>query len=131
MDPAVLRAHGVAVTDVTPASVAGLELVVRPRVNLHRSPTGTVFGSIAQLSDGDVAKLYAGLQSTFGLTYLPTTVTATTRRGDRREVVCYIATARDPSPADPRYVAELASCVRKLDHPEWYARHIESFMPAA
>lgn len=127
MDPTVLRVHQVSATDVTPASVQGFELVIEPRVNLRAVEASSVFGSIVSVTHAELERLYGGLKETFGLTYLPYAVLATTTSGEVRPALCYVAQHMEPGPADPGYVTELANCVRALGHPEWYALHVESF----
>ena len=129
MHPEVLAAQQVRARAVTPASVAGFRLTIGPRVNLARVSSGIVYGSIAEVEHPDLARLYAGLQADYGLTYLPEAVLATMRDGISRPALCYIARAMSPKPPDPDYVRELAACVRRLGHPESYAQHVESFLP--
>ena len=72
---------------------------------------------------------YRNLDDQFGLKYLPEAVIAESLDGTFRPVLCYIAPEMDDSAPSPEYVKQLASCVRELGLPEWYAAYVESFAP--
>lgn len=126
----VLAKHGVTAGPVIPARVTGFELSIRPRVNLIRKSDAWAFGSVVAVSHEDLNVLYGDLAERLGLTYRPETVVAITETGALLPALCYIAPAMSAAAADPSYVAQLADCVRSLGHPEWYARHVESFSSA-
>jgi len=126
----VVAEHGVTVGPVIPARVAGFELTIRPRVNLVRKADAWVFGSVVAVAHADLDALYGDLAERFELTYRPEAVVAITETGALLPALCYIAPAMSAAAPDPSYVAELAECVRSLGHPEWYARHVESFRSA-
>ena len=129
MDPTVLAEYGV-ITDVTvPAKVSGFELRIQPRVNLVPCEEACVYGTVSSVTHDDLEKIYSNLERNFGLKYLPEAVLAELLQAvpQFEPALCYIASHMTPGPASPDYVKELAECVRALNFPESYAKHIESF----
>jgi len=129
MDPAVLTAQGVSSTEVIPARLSGYELHIRPRANLIPADRSVVYGSIARLTNDEIAKLYQDLEVRFGLKYLPEAVLAETLDGALRPALCYIAPHMDDSPPDRQYLKQMVEAVRAIGLPDWYASHVESFSP--
>ena len=127
MDRKVLAEHGINSPEVVPARLSGYELSIRPRVNLTRLDRSCVYGSIAAATHDEIGKLYADLEKTFALKYLPEAVLAETLDGALLPALCYVASHMEPSAPDPDYVKQLAECVRGLGLPEWYAVYVESF----
>ncbi|HEX8068789.1 MAG TPA: gamma-glutamylcyclotransferase family protein [Pyrinomonadaceae bacterium] len=124
----VLEAEfGVTPAEVVPARVAGFELRVRARANLVRAERACVYGALAAITHDEIARLYASIEETFGLKYLPEPVLAETLDGAYRPALCYVVPHMEDAPAEPGYVKQLAGCVRALGLPEWYAAHVESF----
>jgi len=128
MSRAVLAGHGIDVPTVVPAKLSGYQLTVRQRANLVHDDRSCTYGSIAALTHEQISTLYQNLDDQFGLKYLPEAVIAESLDGAFIPVLCYIAPEMDES-ASPEYVKQLASCVRELGLPEWYAAHVESFAP--
>src|SRR5580692_6726888 len=127
MDTEVMKDFGVTVTDVYPAKLLGFDIVIRPRPNLVRSDRAVVFGSLIAVTHDDLTTIYSGLERNFGIKYLPEAVLATTRDGFVLSALCYIVPQLPDSAPDASFVEQLAQCVRKMGHPEWYAAHVESF----
>jgi hypothetical protein len=126
MNPAVMKDFGVTAAAVSPAKLAGFELIIRPRPNLVRSERNSVFGSLMLVTHADLATIYSGLEQRFGLKYLPESVLAATLDGALRPALCYVAHHMADAPADPAFVNQLAQCVRTMGLPDWYASHVES-----
>ena len=126
MNPVVMKDFGVIPTEVLPAKVYGFDITVRPRPTLLRSDRSSVFGSISSVTHDDLSTIYSGLEKNFGLIYRPDAVLAVTLDGAMRPVVCYIAENMIASAPDPKFLQQLAQCVRTMGHPEWYATHIEA-----
>ena len=125
MNPAVMKDFGVIPTEVAPAKVYGFDITVRPRPTLVRSDRSSVFGCISSVTHEDLTTIYSGLEKNFGLIYRPNAVLAVTLDGAMRPAVCYIAENMTASAPDPKFLQQLAQCVRTMGHPEWYAAHIE------
>lgn len=113
--------------EIAPARLAGFALTIRPRVNLRRDDRASVYGALVLLTHDDLAKIYLTLEEDFGLKYLPEPVLAEAESSTLRLALCYIAPEMNDAPPEREYVKQLAQCVRELNHPEWYAAHIESF----
>jgi hypothetical protein len=126
MNPVVMRDFGVIPTDVLPAKVYGFDITVRPRPTLVRSDRSTVFGSISSVTHEDLTTIYSGLEKTFGVVYRPEAVLAVTLDGAMRPVICFITENMTEAAPDPKFLRQLAQCVRTMGHPEWYATHIET-----
>ena len=128
MHPGVLRDEfGVVPAEVAPARLAGFELRLRPRANLLRAERSYAYGALAAITHEEIAALYARIEESFGIRYLPEPVLAEALDGTYRPALCYIAPYMDDAPAAQGYVKQLAGCVRALGLPEWYAGHVESF----
>jgi hypothetical protein len=127
MNPAVMKDFGVTATDMSPAKLTGFDLVIRPRPNLIRSERAVVFGSLMEVTHGDLSSIYSGLEKNFGIKYVPEAVLATTRNGLFRPALCYTVPHMRDSAPEPEFVKQLSQCVRTMGHPDWYAAHVESF----
>jgi hypothetical protein len=126
MDPAAMKDFGVTPNQVVPARLGGFDISIRPRPNLGRSDTASVFGSLITLTHADLTTIYSGLAKNFGLIYLPEAVLASTLDGALRPALCYIAPVMLDAAPDPTFVEQLAQCIRTMGLPEWYAAHVES-----
>jgi hypothetical protein len=126
MNPVVMKEFGVIATEVLPAKVYGFDITVRPRPTLVRSDRSSVFGSIISVTHEDLITIYSGLEKHFGMIYRPEAVLAAALDGAMRPVVCYIAENMTAAAPDPKFLQQLAQCVRTMGHPEWYAAHIEA-----
>ena len=129
MSRAVLADYGIDVPKVLPAKLNGYQLSIQLRANLIKDDRSCSYGSIAELTHDEITTLYQNLERQFGLKYLPEPVIAETLDGAFIPVFCYIAPHMDESAPPSDYVRQLASCVRELGLPDWYAAHIESFAP--
>jgi hypothetical protein len=127
MNPVTMKEFGVTATEVRPAKLPGFDLVIRPRPNLIRTDRAVVFGSLMAVTHDDLTTLYSGLEKDFGIKYFPEAVLATTRDGFVLPALCYIVPRLPDSSPAPAFVKQLAQCVRAMNHPEWYAAHVESF----
>lgn len=127
MEVHVLAEHGVIASESVPARVSGFELTIRPRVNLAPADRSCAYGGLVAVAHKDLARIYTALEERFGVTYLPEAVLAETLDGALRPALCYVAPNMKAGPADPAFVGQLASCVRRMALPEWYAIHVESF----
>jgi hypothetical protein len=126
MNPVVMKDFGVISTDALPAKVYGFDITVRPRPTLVRSDRSSVFGSVISVTHADLTTIYSGLETNFGVIYRPEAVLAVTLQGAMRPALCYIAEKMSAAPPDPKFLQQLAQCVRTMGHPEWYAAHIEA-----
>jgi hypothetical protein len=126
MNPVVMQEFGVIPTEVLPAKAYGFDIAIRPRPTLVRSDRSIVFGSIISVTHQDLTTIYSGLEKNFGVIYRPDAVLAVTRDEAIRPVLCYIAENITAAPPDPKFLQQLAQCVRTMGHPEWYAKHIEA-----
>jgi hypothetical protein len=129
MNPTVLADLGVMVDKMEPAKVEGFELYIRPRANLTRAEQSSAYGGLAATTHEDLDRLYNSLRKSYGVNYLPEPVLVETLDGQQRPALCYIAPEMRESQAPRELIDRLASCVRGLGLPEWYARHVESFAP--
>jgi hypothetical protein len=128
MSSCVLKEHGIECDLTLPAKLSGYRLSIRPRVNLHPRPDETVYGGLAEVTHSELASLYDGLRTTFGINYHPFPVLAQLSNGSFQPALCYLSFDIPDAPPDPGYVRELAECARKLSAPESYIRHILSFL---
>ena len=126
MDRGVLAEQGINSPAVIPARLSGYELSIRPRVNVTPVDRSSVYGSIAQLTHDEIAKLYTSLEQRFNLIYLPEAVLAETLDGNFRPALCYIAPHMDDSAPDSEYISQMAAAARAAGLPEWYAVYLES-----
>jgi hypothetical protein len=131
MDPAVMKDFGVTAGEVEPAQLAGFELSIRPRPNIAPAQRSTVFGSLMTVTHQDLTTIYSGLEKHFGIKYLPEAIFAANRAGALRPALCYRVAHMPDSPADTKFVIQLAQCVRTMGHPDWYAEYVESFAVAS
>lgn len=129
MANAVLAEHGIEAPEVVPAKLSGYQLSIRPRVNLARAERSCVYGSVASVTPDELARLYAQLETDFGVKYFPEPVLTEALDGSIRLALCYIASQMVESPPAANYVKQLAKCVRGLGLPDWYAVYVESFVP--
>jgi len=127
MNPTVMKDFGVTPNEVTRAKLAGFDITIRPRPNLVRSEQTCVFGSLIKVTHEDLIAIYSGLETNFGVKYLPEAVLATTLDGASRPALCYLAPHMADTPPQPAFIKQLAQCVRTMGLPEWYAAHVESF----
>jgi hypothetical protein len=126
MNPVVMKDFGVVADKVFPAKLSGFDITIRPRPNLVRSERASVFGSLFNVTHEDLATIYSGLEKNFGIKYLPEAVLATTLDGVVQPALCYIVPDMADAAPDPKFVSQLAQCVRTMGHPEWYAKHVEA-----
>jgi hypothetical protein len=126
MNPVVMQDFGVIVDKAHPAILSGFDITIRPRPNLVRSKSSSVFGSIVNVSHDDLVTIYSGLEKNFGIQYLPEAVLAAMQDGSLRPALCYIVPDMADAAPDPKFVQQLAQCVRTMGHPEWYAKHVEA-----
>jgi hypothetical protein len=131
MNPVVMKDFGVIAGPVFPAKLSGFDITIRPRPNLVRSESSSVFGSIVNVAHEDLTTIYSGLERNFGIKYLPEAVLAVTLDGALRPALCYIVPDMVDAAPDPKFVKQLAQCVRTMGHPEWYAKHVEAQGSAA
>lgn len=126
MDPKILADYGISSAVVIPARVSGYELRIRPRVNLVRSDSALVYGSLFKLTHDEIRKLYANLEQAFGLKYLPEAVLTESLNGNFRPALCCIAPYMEDSEPKIEYLRQMATAVRTIGLPEYYAVQIES-----
>jgi hypothetical protein len=126
MNPVVMKDFGVIADKVFPAKLSGFDITIRARPNLVRSEGASVFGSIINVTHEDLTTIYSGLEKNFGIKYLPEAVLAVTLDGALRPALCYIVPDMADAAPDPKFVKQLAQCVRTMGHPEWYAKHVEA-----
>lgn len=120
MDDELLHGIGVNPVRVGFATVDGFRLRIGPRATLSEASNGAVEGTVRELGDEDVARLYSD-PSLAG--YAPIEVTAVLRDGRRIAAACYVlpeSQALGPPSAD--YVAKLRALATKLGlTPEYVA----------
>jgi len=130
MSSRVLKEHGIACDLTLPAKLSGYRLSIRPRVNLHPQPDEAVYGGLAEVTHAELASLYDGLRTTFGINYHPFPVLAQLSNGHFQPALCYLSFDIPDAPPDSSYVRELAECAEQLSAPDSYIRHILSFLDA-
>jgi hypothetical protein len=130
MSGRVLKEHGIECNLTLPAKLSGYRLSIRPRVNLHPQPDEAVYGGLAEVTHAELATLYEGLRTTFGINYHPFPVLAQLANGSFLPALCYLSFDIPDAPPDPAYVRALAECAEQLSAPESYIRHIFSFLDA-
>ena len=122
MDEEVLRAKGVTVTHLRPASVLGFQLRIGQRATMVPSESGRVFGLIAALSHAELERLYSepSLHD-----YRPEAVLVHLANGETLAALCF--TLVEPPSADdlnPEYASKLRALARRLHFPADYVRSI-------
>lgn len=130
MSSRVLKEYGISCDVTVPAKLSGYRLSIRPRVNLHPQPDADAYGGLAEVTHAELASLYDGLRTTFGIHYHPFPVLAQLTNGTFQPALCYLSSDIPDAAPDPAYVRELAECARELSAPESYIRHILSFLDA-
>lgn len=130
MSSRILKEHGIQCDRTLPAKLCGYRLSIRPRVNLHAQADAAAYGGLAEVTHAELASLYDGLRTTFGISYHPFPVLAQLADGSFKPALCYLSSNIPDAPPDPAYVRELAECARELSAPESYIRHIPSFLDA-
>jgi hypothetical protein len=131
MSAKILREYGINCDTTIPARLKCYELSVQPRVNLKKNESGVSYGGLAHISHHEISRLYGELNDTFGITYYPYPVVVELADARQIPALCYISFDIQDSPADPKYIAELARCARELEAPEDYIDHIQSFRQSA
>ena len=130
MSSRVLKEYGIPCDVTVPAKLSGYRLSIRPRVNLHQQPDTDAYGGLAEVTHAELASLYDGLRTTFGINYHPFPVLAELANGRSQPTLCYLSFDIPDAPPDPSYVRQLAECAKELAAPESYIRHILSFLEA-
>ena len=122
MDEDLLRAKGVTVPHLRPASVPGFQLRIGQRATLVPSKSGRVFGLIASLSHAELEKLYSepSVQD-----YRPEAVLAHLADGETLAALCFNL-VEPPSTDDrnPDYASRLRALAERLNFPADYVRSI-------
>jgi cation transport regulator ChaC len=127
MNVNVLKALGVEPVAWETARLGGFEVSVRPRVNVARSNSGTVYGVVVSVTHDELTRLYTHLRDEFGQVYAAEAVLVETADGKWRPALCYVCPTMEPRAADPRHVEDIAAAVRSLHFPAWYVQKIEAF----
>jgi hypothetical protein len=130
MSSRVLKEHGIQCDLTVPAKLSGYRLSIHPRVNLHPQADAAACGGLAEVTHSELASLYDGLRTTFGINYHPFPVLAELTNGHFQPALCYLSFDVPDAPPDPSYVRALAECAKELSAPEPYLRHILSFLDA-
>lgn len=128
MSSRALKEHGIQCGRTLPAKVSGYRLSIRPRVNLHPQPDADAYGGLAEVTHAELASLYDGLRTSFGINYHPFPLLAQITNGTIQPALCYLSSDIPDAAPDPAYVRELAECAKELSAPESYIRHILSFL---
>ena len=123
----VLREVDIEPTDVEVARLDGFELTLGPLANLRRADGHASHGIIAGLTHAELDQLYAHAREVLGGVYLPEPVLVTTRAGEVRPALTYIADDLPDAPAKPDYVERILAPARELGLPADYLAFIESF----
>lgn len=118
MSSRVLKEHGIQCDLTVPAKLSGYRLSIRPRVNLHPQPDADAYGGLAEVTHSELASLYDGLRTTFGINYHPFPVLPELANGRLGPALCYLSFDIPDAPPDPSYVQALAECAKELSAPE-------------
>ena len=120
MDDDLLRSMGAHPRRVGVAIVPGLRLRLGARATLVPAPDGTVEGTVTELEDDEVARLYSGpaLEG-----YAPMDVTAVLPDGGRIRATTYtLPDAQASGPPNAEYAAKLRALAARLGlSPEYIA----------
>jgi hypothetical protein len=95
----VLREVGLVPEQWEVATLAGFDIVIRPRANLMRSDQHLVYGITATATHAELDRLYAHARDVLGEVYLPEAVLVCTAAGMWRPALCYICPEMTPRPA--------------------------------
>jgi hypothetical protein len=125
----VLKEVNVAPDQWEVARLSGFDIHIQPRANLIRSAQHCVYGIIATATHQELDRLYAHAKDVLGETYLPEAVLVETLDGKWKPVLCYIAPAMEPQPADRAYLDRIVEPAKAYGFPDWYIRRLESFRP--
>jgi hypothetical protein len=127
MNRAVLREVDIVPEAFEAARLAGHDIVIAPRANLVPAPDRCAYGVVAELTHAELERLYAHSREVLGQAYLPHPVLVETMQGRWLPVLCYLAAAMEPRPADPAYVDRIVAPAREHGFPESYLARLESF----
>lgn len=129
MNPEVMSRVGHVAAQWEVSYVSGFEFSVAPRASLRAAPGRCAFGIATPMTHAKLDAMYA--TQSHGETYLPRAMLASDLSGKLRPVMCYIVANMAPGAVDADYVRMISEPARQYGFPEWYVRHIESFIPAA
>ena len=118
-------------SDVTPervdtARLFGWEIRIAPLATIIPAPDAIVYGIVADCSHAELDRLYS--QDWVG-GYLPEAVSIETLDGARFPALTYIKWGSEQKPASRDYIERIAAPAERLGFPEWYLKHIRSFVP--
>lgn len=129
MNRGVLAEVGLTPDTFEVAMLAGWDLVIKPRANLVRSETASVYGVLARATHDELARLYAHAHDVLGQTYLPEAVIAQARGGALRPALCYVCHDMTPAAPDAAYVERIVDAACELGLPPAYVTRLEKFRP--
>jgi Gamma-glutamyl cyclotransferase, AIG2-like len=122
MDEDLLRAKGVMVTAMRPASVQGFELRIGNRATLVPEKSSRVFGMVASLSHTQLELLYSepSVQA-----YRPEALLTQLTNGERIAALCFnLIDPSAPCERNPEYAAKLRPLAERLNLPPDYVASI-------
>lgn len=123
MDEDLLRAKGITVSSVRPASAQGFRLCIGNRATLVPEKLSRVFGMVAALSHADVERLYSepSVQA-----YQPEALLTQLESGETIAALCFnLIDPPAPDERNPDYAAELRALAERLKFPPDYVASIQ------
>lgn len=125
MDEDLLKEKGLKPINTTLAKLSGYGLRIGERATLVKSVHEQSYGTVIQLSEGELEKLY-GDESVAD--YLPESITATDLEGNKLLAICYILPIESLSGQNRSYAKSLATIATKIGLPEEYLGEIETWI---
>lgn len=123
MDEDLLRAKGIRVTAMRPASVQGFELCIGNRATLVPEKSSCVFGMVASLSHAELERLYSepSVQA-----YRAEALLAQLENGETIAALCFnLVDPPAPDERNPEYAAKLRALAERLKFPRDYVASIQ------
>jgi Gamma-glutamyl cyclotransferase, AIG2-like len=123
IDEDLLRAKGVRVTAMRPASVQGFELRIGNRATLVLKKSSRVFGMVASLTHAELERLYSesSVQA-----YRPEALLTQLANGETIAALCFnLVEPPAPDERNPEYAAKLRALAERLKFPRDYVASIQ------
>ena len=125
MDPQVLEEKECHPVNVTRACLPGYQLKIGERATLLASPGSRCYGTVIELADSEVRKLY---QDESVKDYKPLDVEAVYMDGGAIQAVSYVLPVEKLSGSNSEYAKSLARVAMKLELPDEYVAEIEQWI---
>ena len=125
MDADLLRAKGLHPSNARLAHVRGHGLRIGERATLEISPDECAYGSIMELSEEELAKLYSDISVA---DYVPRQLLALDMQGQELRVISYILPIQLVSGSNSQYANALARIADKVGLPGHYVAEIKTWI---